>query len=87
MNALQETMRKRPLNVAEYHLMGEVGIFAPVDRVELIEGEYSDIANAQITIHRDAGEEGYSSEFKPDDWLRVTPLPISDVVVDLSELF
>ena len=32
-------MRKRPLSVAEYHLMGEVGIFAPGERVELIEGE------------------------------------------------
>ena len=181
-------MRRRPLNVAEYHLMGEVGIFAPGERVELIEGEiiekppigsthsgivdhlnrllvravgdkaivrvqnpvvlsdfsepepdfallkprdnfykdatpsasdvlllievsdstlrydrdikaplYArhgisetwiiDIANAQVTIYRDAGEQGYSSEIKPGDWQQVAPLQLSDVTVDLSGLF
>ena len=181
-------MRKRQLSISEYHLMGDVGIFAPVERVELIEGEIIDMpsigsthsgivdhlnrllvravgdkaivrvqnpvvlsdlsepepdfallkprdnfykdatpsasdvlllievsdstlrydrdikaplyarhgipetwiidmANARITIYRDAGEQGYSSEFKPDDWQRVAPLQISDAAVDLSNLF
>jgi len=188
MNAFQEPMRKRPLSVSEYHLMGEVGIFAPGERVELIEGEIIDmppigsthsgivdhmtrllvqavcdkaivrvqnpvvlsdlsepepdfallkprnnfykdatpsardvlllievsdstlrydrdikaplyarhgipetwiidVANAQVTIHRDAGKQGYLNQFKPDDWQRVAPLQISDVTVDLSDLF
>ena len=30
---------RRPLSVAEYHRMGEIGILGPDDRVELIEGE------------------------------------------------
>ena len=30
---------KRRLSVAEYHLMAEAGVFAPDERVELIEGE------------------------------------------------
>ena len=30
---------RRPITVAEYHRMGEVGIFGERDRVELIEGE------------------------------------------------
>ena len=188
MNALQEPMSKRALSVTEYHLMGDVGIFAPGERVELIEGEiinmppigsthsgivdhlnrllvravgdkaivrvqnpvvlsdlsepepdfallkprdnfykdatpsasdvlllievadstlrydrdikaplYArhgipetwiiDIANAQVTIYRDADEQGYSGEFKPDDWQRVVPSQISDISVDLSGLF
>jgi len=39
MSALHEPMCKRPLSVSEYHLMGEVGILSPEERVELIEGE------------------------------------------------
>ena len=181
-------MSKRALSVTEYHLMGDVGIFAPGERVELIEGEiinmppigsthsgivdhlnrllvravgdkaivrvqnpvvlsdlsepepdfallkprenfykdatpsasdvlllievadstlrydrdikvplYArhgipetwiiDIANAQVTIYRDADKQGYSGEFKPDDWQRVVPSQISDISVDLSGLF
>jgi hypothetical protein len=32
-------VRRRLIDVDEYHLMGEVGIFEPGERVELIEGE------------------------------------------------
>ena len=37
-------VRRRPLSVAEYHRMAEVGILTPDDRVELIEGELVEMA-------------------------------------------
>ncbi len=40
----QLEVRKRLIDVDEYHLMGQVGIFAPDERVELIEGEVIEMA-------------------------------------------
>jgi Uma2 family endonuclease len=37
-------LRKHRLTVADYHRMGEIGLFAPGTRVELIEGEVIDMA-------------------------------------------
>lgn len=37
-------VRKRLIDVHQYHLMGAVGIFAPDERVELIEGEVIEMA-------------------------------------------
>jgi Uma2 family endonuclease len=37
-------VKRHKLDVREYYRMGEVGIFAPDERVELIEGEIIDIA-------------------------------------------
>lgn len=38
------TLARHKLSVEDYHRMGEAGIFAPDDRVELIEGEIIDMA-------------------------------------------
>jgi Uma2 family endonuclease len=40
----EDTYRRHPLTVADYHRMGEAGMFAPDARVELIEGEVIDVA-------------------------------------------
>src|SRR5512147_2890275 len=41
----EDTYRRRHrLTVADYHRMGEAGVFAPDARVELIEGEVIDMA-------------------------------------------
>ena len=37
-------VKRRSLTVEAYHRMGEVGIFAPDERVELIEGEVVEMA-------------------------------------------
>lgn len=39
MNAVQQNERKRPISVTDYHRMVEVGILAPQERIELIDGE------------------------------------------------
>ena len=39
MNAALEPARKRLLSVADFHKVGDAGVFAPDERVELIEGE------------------------------------------------
>ena len=39
MNAAFESVQKRLLSVADYHRMGEAGIFSLDERIELIEGE------------------------------------------------
>jgi hypothetical protein len=56
-------VRRRPITVAEYHRMGEVGILTDDDRVELIEGElivmapigsgHSGTVNADLLSHSD----------------------------------
>ncbi|MDN5870991.1 MAG: Uma2 family endonuclease [Nitrococcus sp.] len=43
MSTLLEQVRHR-LTTADYHKMGEAGVFRPTDRVELIEGEIIDMA-------------------------------------------
>lgn len=44
MSALPHPIRRRPLSVHDYHRMGDAGIFAPGERVELIEGEIIEMA-------------------------------------------
>ena len=39
MNTVPDETRKRPIAVADYHRMGEAGVFGDDERVELIEGE------------------------------------------------
>ena len=39
MNTVPDETRKRPIAVADYHRMGEAGVFEDDERVELIEGE------------------------------------------------
>lgn len=57
--ALNPWVPRRPLTVAEYHRMGEVGILTEDDRVELIEGQLiamspigSDHAGTSNTLNR-----------------------------------
>ncbi len=38
-NSIMPTVALRPFTVAEYHRMAEVGIFAPDERVELLDGQ------------------------------------------------
>jgi Uma2 family endonuclease len=37
-------VRIRPISVDEFHAMGEAGVFAPEERIELIEGELAEMA-------------------------------------------
>ena len=43
-NLMESFPRRHRITVEEYHRMGEVGLFAPDARVELIEGEIIDMA-------------------------------------------
>ncbi|MEP7243993.1 MAG: Uma2 family endonuclease [Gammaproteobacteria bacterium] len=43
-NAMEDWLPRHRITVEEYHRMGELGLFAPDARVELIEGEIIDMA-------------------------------------------
>ena len=76
--------QRRPITVEQYHLMGEAGVFAPGERVELLDGEL--IAMAPIGHAHNYGVRRLSKIFIPrflDRALVDIGLPV--VLDDISE--